>query len=147
MHPEDADQPSRGPSRPGAAPAPVEGRARTLVGPSDTAAAWRSGDLEVLGTPRVLALAEEATVEALRGQLDAGETSVGVRVALEHVAPVGLGAEVEAVARETGRDGRRVVFAVEVRAGGLLVARGEVVRAVVDRKRFLSRLEGPGGRA
>ena len=35
-----------------------------VVGPDDTAAALGSGDLPVLGTPRLLAWCEEATVAA-----------------------------------------------------------------------------------
>ncbi|MFD0773485.1 thioesterase, partial [Streptomonospora algeriensis] len=42
----------------------LHGSADLLVGPQDTALALGSGDAEVLGTPRVLALAEEATVAA-----------------------------------------------------------------------------------
>ena len=42
------------------------------VGPEDTAVALHSGEVEVLGTPRVVALAEEATVKALAGRLPPG---------------------------------------------------------------------------
>ncbi|MFD0801044.1 thioesterase family protein, partial [Streptomonospora algeriensis] len=64
----------------------LHGSADLLVGPQDTALALGSGDAEVLGTPRVLALAEEATVAATAGELDEGATTVGTEVALSHLA-------------------------------------------------------------
>ncbi len=52
---------------------------------ADTAAALESGLVPVLSTPRVLALAERATVEALQGALEEGATTVGAKVELEHL--------------------------------------------------------------
>jgi fluoroacetyl-CoA thioesterase len=49
----------------------------------------------VLATPRVLALAERATVAAVAGALEAGATTVGTRVELDHLAPSPIEAEVE----------------------------------------------------
>ncbi len=43
----------------------------------DTAVAVGSGDVDVLASPRVLALAEAAAVAALRGALPPERTSVG----------------------------------------------------------------------
>ena len=58
---------------------------------ADTAQALGSGDVPVLGTPRLVALAEQATVAALSGHLDAGQTSVGTRIELDHVAATAVG--------------------------------------------------------
>jgi fluoroacetyl-CoA thioesterase len=41
----------------------------------------------VLATPRVVALAEQAPVAAVAGALEAGATTVGVQVELDHLAP------------------------------------------------------------
>ena len=62
---------------------------------ADTAAAVGSGEVAVLATPRVLALAERATVAAVAGALEAGATTVGTRVELHHMAPSPVGAELE----------------------------------------------------
>ena len=108
----------------------------------DTAAAVGSGDLEVLATPRLLAWLEEATCGAVG--LDAASTSVGTRVELEHLAPSPVGAEVTATATVVHRDGRLVRFQVVAHdAAGTVLATGEVQRVVVDRERFLSRLDEP----
>lgn len=108
-----------------------------VVTSADTAEALGSGDLPVLATPRLLAWCEEATCAAL--ELDATRTSVGIRVALEHVAATAVGQRVTARATVVEDDGRRVTFDVEAHDDrGTLLCRGQVQRAVVDRERFLS---------
>jgi len=110
---------------------------RYTVAEADTAAALGSGEVPVLATPRVLALAEQATVAAVAGGIEAGATSVGTRVELEHLAPSMVGAELEIAAVLERVAGRRLEFAVRVRDGGRLVARGMVTRVVVDTAAFL----------
>ena len=106
---------------------------------ADTAPALGSGDVEVLATPRVLALAEEATVRAVAAELDLGQTTVGTRVELDHLAATPVGRTVRAEARLVEVDGRRLVFDVSAHEGATLIARGRVERVVVDRQRFLDR--------
>lgn len=110
-----------------------------VVGPADTATALRSGDVAVLATPRVVALVEEATVAAVAASLDPDVTTVGTRVALDHLTPTPVGRSVRAEAVLTGVDGRRLVFDVTLHDADTLAARGTVERAVVDRKRFEER--------
>ena len=110
----------------------------------DTAQAVGSGDLPVLGTPRLLAWMEAATCAAVAELLDTeldGATSVGTRVSVEHLAASAVGEQVEVVATLTHRDGRLLRFAVEATdARGRTVGQGEVTRVAVDRERFLARL-------
>lgn len=108
----------------------------------DTAAALGSGDLPVLGTPRLLAWCEAATCAALSVELREGETSVGTRVTLEHLAPSPVGRELAVTASVAHTDGRLVRFTVAATDGGKLVGSGEVTRVVVDSERFLGRLGG-----
>ncbi|SKB09183.1 thioesterase family protein [Aeromicrobium choanae] len=109
------------------------------VGPEHTARAVGSGDLEVLGTPVLLAWLEEATCAAL--DLAEGQTSVGTRVEVQHLAASGVGATITTTASLTQRDGRMVIFEVSARdRNEVLVASGQVRRVVVDRERFLSRV-------
>ena len=103
----------------------------------DLASSLGSGDVPVLGTPRVLALAEEATVAALRGVLPPDQTSVGTEMRLRHLAPTPPGARVEATAELLAVEGRRLRFRVEVRDPAGLVAEGEIARVVVERAGFL----------
>lgn len=109
------------------------------VGAEHTARSVGSGDLDVLGTPVLLAWCEEATCAALA--LDADQTSVGTRVEIEHLAASPVGATITATADIVARDGRMVTFRVSaVDDVGTLVGHGEVRRVVVDRDRFLARL-------
>jgi fluoroacetyl-CoA thioesterase len=110
------------------------------VGDADTALALGSGDLPVLGTPRVLAWCEAATCAAL--DLDEDRTSVGSRVQLEHVGASAVGAAVRVTASVSYVDGRLVRFEVVAAHADdeKVVAHGEVTRVVVDRERFLGRL-------
>lgn len=108
---------------------------------ADTAAELGSGDVPVLGTPRLLALAEAATVAALAGHLAAGQTSVGTRVQLDHLAATPVGGRVRVRAELAAVDGRTLRFAVTATdASGAVVGRGTVTRVAVDRERFLSGL-------
>jgi predicted thioesterase len=108
---------------------------------ADTARALGSGDVEVLGTPRLVAWLEAATVAAAGPLVGPGETTVGSRVAVDHVLPSAVGALVTVEAELSGRDGRLLRFAVSAVDGtGRLVASGSVDRAVVDRLRFLARV-------
>jgi len=104
----------------------------------DTALAVGSGDLEVLGTPVVIAWCEAATCAAL--ELDTHLTSVGTRVDVRHLAPSPVGATIDVTATVAERTDRAATFTVEARDGDTLVASGTVTRAVVDRERFLARL-------
>lgn len=119
----------------------LHGQVSIVVGDADTAIAAGSGDVRVLATPRLLALAEAATVEAVRDHLGDGRTSVGTRVELEHRAasPVGARVTVEAELEEV--DGRRLVFGVRAVDARGVVGIGRIERAVVERERFLARLQ------
>ena len=72
--------------------------AASTVGAADLAPAHRSGDVEALATPRLVALSEEATVAAVALHLPLGETTVGARVEFDHLAASRPGARVAATA-------------------------------------------------
>jgi predicted thioesterase len=120
----------------------LSAQVRLKVTDADTAQALGSGDVPVLGTPRVLALAEAATVVATARYLPAGTTTVGVRVELDHRSPTPVGRTVVAAASLTSVEGRRLVFDVTVHDDDLLVADGRVERILVDRHRFVAKATG-----
>ncbi|MFG1924099.1 thioesterase family protein [Cryptosporangium sp. NPDC048952] len=135
-------------------PLGLTGQAVLTVTDVDTAEAVGSGDVPVLATPRLLALAEAATVDAVREALPAELTSVGVRVELAHRLPTPVGATATATAKLESVDGRALRFAVVVRddvdaeyldeqgdaPDGRIVAEVTVERAAIDRARFMARL-------
>jgi fluoroacetyl-CoA thioesterase len=148
---------------------------RHVVTEADTAIEAGSGDVPVLATPRLLALAEAACVAALESHLGEGMTSVGTGVGLEHRRASPVGAEIEVEAELTELTGRKLVFGFVARhvrpgsgdpadggpagggpgsapAGGgsdgdadLVVGGGTVERIVVDRATFLARAGVPAG--
>ena len=115
----------------------LEAAFRYTVTGADTAAAVGSGEVPVLATPRVLALAERATVDAVAGALEAGATTVGTRVELDHLAPSAVGAELTVRAVLERTEGRRLQFAVRLLDSDRPVAQGLVTRVVVDAAAFV----------
>jgi fluoroacetyl-CoA thioesterase len=118
------------------------------VSEADTADALGSGDLPVLGTPRLLALAEAACVAAVAPHLEAGQTTVGTEVSLEHKRPSRMGASIEVEAELTETDGRRLAFMFIAYGPGegdeAVIGAGRAERVIVDRERFLARVGLPG---
>jgi len=102
----------------------------------DTATALGSGDVEVPATPRVLAWAAAACIAALDGLLAEGETTVGMRMQIDHVQPTPVGKTVHVRAEV---EGRRLTFTVEASDSRGTIATGRVVRVLVERNRFLER--------
>jgi predicted thioesterase len=130
---------------------------RLVVTDTDTAAQIGSGDVSVLATPRLLALAEAASVAAITPSLEPGLTSVGTAVTMEHKRASAVGAEVVVEAELTEVDGRRLEFSFIAwqktrresagSTGGTdrtddddsaVVGAGTVERVIVDRERFVA---------
>ena len=109
------------------------------VSTGDTAQAMRSGEVAVLATPRLVALVEEAACAAVDAQLADGQTTVGMRVQLDHLAPIAVGSTVRAEATLEKIEGRRLTFTVSVSDASGLVAAGKVTRVVVDLDRFMEK--------
>jgi predicted thioesterase len=120
----------------------LSARVELTVTDADTAQSLGSGDVPVLGTPRVLALAEAATVAATARQMPGGLTTVGTRAEIDHKAPTPLGRRVTALATLAKTEGRKLIFDVVVRDGEELVAEVRVERAILDRQRFIEKAQG-----
>ena len=109
------------------------------VGPDDTAISLRSGEVPVLATPRLIALCEEAALDAVAGLVPEGHTTVGMRVQLDHLAPTAVGCTVTAEATLEKVEGRRLTFTVSANDDRGLVAAGKVTRVVVAVDTFLQK--------
>ena len=110
-----------------------------VVGETDTARALGSGEVDVLGTPRLVALFERATIDALSGTLEPGQSTVGMRVQVDHLQPTPIGNEVVAEAYLDKVEGRRITFTVTANDSGGLIAAGKVTRVLVDVERFMGK--------
>ena len=121
----------------------LSARVELTVTDADTAQALGSGDVPVLGTPRVLAIAEAATVAATARLIPGGVTTVGTRAEVDHRAATRVGDRVTALATLTKVEGRKLTFEVVVRQDDELVAEVRVERVLLDRQRFIEKALGP----
>jgi predicted thioesterase len=126
----------------------LRGTVTAVVTEADTAATLGSGDVPVLGTPRLLALAEAASVAAVASHVPEGQTTVGTAIALEHRRPSPLGGSIEVQAELTEIDDRRLGFMfIAYGPGGgesAVIGAGTIERVLVDRDQFLRRAAAAG---
>ena len=110
------------------------------VAEEDTATAQNTGDVPVLSTSRLLELMQNATMDALAGNLPEGMMTAGLRINLDHLQASGVGTVVESSSVLTRMEGRRLIFEADAHANGQLVGTGRIIRVQIDRDTFLSSL-------
>lgn len=120
----------------------IVGEATREVTDELTAAHWGSGLVPVLGTPALVALMEAAAVNALRDHLPAGQTSVGVRIDVRHLAATPVGMRVRAEAKLVAVSGHRLTFHIQAWDEAERVGEATHERVLVDQARFVERVEG-----
>ena len=120
----------------------LKGEAMILVNSAYTAIAARSGSLEVLGTPYLIALMEKATCSACESLLDEGETTVGTAINITHDKASGLGELIKASATLKAVDGRKLTFdVIATDSKEDIIGKGTITRFVVNGERFMSKVE------
>jgi predicted thioesterase len=100
-----------------------------------------SGGVPVLATPWMIAFMENAAFNLLEFVLPEGSSSVGVLVEVRHLAPTPIGGEVRVQAEVTEVEGRRVSFNLQAWDEHEQIGTGQHQRVVIDRARFLKRIE------
>ena len=115
--------------------------ATTTVNQNNTALALGSGDMEVFATPAMVALMENAAMNAVAPHLEAGQTTVGTQITTSHIKASALGATISATATLTAVDGRSLTFAITAREGDKIIGEGSHTRFIVNRERFLTKLK------
>lgn len=113
---------------------------RLNVARENTALALGSGDMEVLATPMMVALMENAAMNAVAQELPEGCTTVGGHIDTSHIKPSKIGAEISATATLKSVEGKKLVFDVIAMQGEDILGKGTHLRFIVDREKFLSRL-------
>lgn len=111
-------------------------KAETVVDESMLACTVGSGSLRVYATPMVVALIEKAASEMAQQLVDDDCTTVGTKIAIDHVSATPIGAKVWAQAKLTEIDGRRFVFEVSAYDEKGLIAKGEHERFSVRSESF-----------
>lgn len=112
---------------------------KTQVTENDTAKVFGSGELEVLATPKMIALMEESSYKCVADGLDAGASTVGTYLDVKHLAatPVGMKVKVESTLTEV--DGRRLVFSVKAYDESGLIGEGKHERFIVFSEKFVAK--------
>ena len=112
-----------------------------VVDNSNTAVALGSGDMDVFATPAMVALMENAAMNAVAPHLEQGQTTVGTQITTSHIKASALGATISATATLTAVDGRSLIFTIVASEGDKTIGEGTHTRFIVDRERFLSKLK------
>jgi predicted thioesterase len=97
--------------------------------------------VDVLSTPMLLQLIEEAAVQCLAPMLSPAQISLGAHIDLTHLAPTPVGFIVRVEVEIIGVDGRRVNFAVAAFDEREKIAEGTHERYLIERSKFLANLE------
>lgn len=107
-----------------------------------TAGVVGSGELEVLATPVLIALAEEAAWKSVAGELDEGQGTVGTLMELKHMAATPVGMVVRFETHLTEIDRRRLVFEIKAYDSVEQIAEGRCERFIIDNEKFLRKANG-----
>jgi fluoroacetyl-CoA thioesterase len=122
-------------------PIGAKGTFTLVVAPEHLANRFKDATLPpVLATPIMIMMMENAALNALKPYLDAGQSAVGTHVDVSHLTATPLGRSVTAIAEVTGRDGRRIDFAVEASDDQRKIGTGTHQRMLIDLAEFSARL-------
>lgn len=113
---------------------------RVTVEKENCASMVGSGGMDVFATPSMVALMENAAMNAVAAVLPEGSTTVGAEINTTHIKPSGIGAEISATAVLVAVEGRKLLFDVEASDGEGVIGKGTHVRFIVDRERFLAKV-------
>jgi excisionase family DNA binding protein len=116
------------------------GKSELLVEETHTASHLGSGGVEVLATPVMVALMEDAARSSVDSKLEQGQISVGVNLNVSHLAATPVGMRVTARAELAAVEGRRLTFTVEAHDEREKIGEGTHIRAIINLDRFMDRL-------
>ena len=95
---------------------------------------------QVLATPMMILIMENAALAAIRPYLDEGESAVGTAIDVRHLAATPVGHEIRAEAEVVKVDGKKIEFKVSARDGTEVIGSGTHARMVIDLASFNARL-------
>lgn len=117
----------------------IKGELKLKVEFEHTAAKFGSGFVEVLSTPMLVAIMEGAAKNCVQDYLPDGQTTVGTRVDIKHLAATPIGMEATAKAELIEVDGRRLVFKVEAYDEKEKIGEGSHERFIIDVEKFMKK--------
>ena len=124
-----------------AIPIGAQGSFAMVVSPQHLANRFKDAALPaVLATPVMIMAMENAALNAIKPYFEAGESAVGTRVDVSHVAATPVSHHVVAFAEVTSVAGRHIEFRVHAMDGSEELGRGTHGRVVIDLAKFSERL-------
>lgn len=112
-----------------------------VVSPEHLANRFKDATLPpVLSTPVMIMTMENAALNAIKPYFEAGETAVGTRVDVSHLAATPVGRRIVAFAEVTSIAGRHIEFRVHAMDGTEEIGRGTHGRVVIDLAAFTERM-------
>src|SRR5204862_1186679 len=122
-------------------PIGAKGRFELLVRPEHLANQFKDTTLPpILATPVMIMVMENAALNAIKPFLGAGESALGTRVDVRHLAATPAGRRVTGEAEVTRVDGRRIEFTIRARDGNEEIGIGTHERMVIDLAKFSERM-------
>lgn len=118
----------------------ASGQAVTRVTADNTAERFGNAGAAVFATPMLVALMEQAAIDAIRPYLAAGQGSVGTRVEISHLAATPVGMTVKATATLVAVAGKKLTFTVEAYDDREKVGEGRHERYIIETAKFLSKI-------
>jgi len=100
----------------------------------------------VLATPVMIMVMENAALNAIKPYLEAGESALGTRVDIRHIAATPVGVRVVGEAEVTRVDGRRLEFVVRATDETEEIGNGAHERMIVDLSRLSKHLDAKRAR-
>ena len=119
----------------------LTGKSEMIVREEDLVSHLGGVAMDVLSTPRLIQLLEEAAIEAIKEFVPPDQLSLGTWVKIKHLSPTPLGMRVVAHALLHGVEKGRLIFIVNAYDEKEKVAEGEHERILVSKERFLQKLE------
>lgn len=110
-----------------------------IVTENDTAKTFGSGELNVLATPRMIALMEQCSYKCIEPYLEEGASSVGTLINVKHIAATPVGMKMRAECEVAQVDGRRIVFNVKAFDEAGLVGEGTHERFIIYKEKFVEK--------
>jgi fluoroacetyl-CoA thioesterase len=114
----------------------LEGFCERVVSQELTLAHFDPAWPAVFSTPAMIGMMEVASSRAVRPALPPGSITVGVRIEVDHLKAVPVGATVVANSKLVEIDGRRLIFEAEARSGADVIGRGRIFHTIVEHSRF-----------
>ena len=118
---------------------------RITIGP-DRTIGFMGDEARTYATPAMIRDIEYTCRDLIIEHADPGEDSVGMEVAVKHLAPTLMGMTVEITVRVVAVEGRKVTFETAVKDELDEVGAGTHTRFVVDKARTFERLKAKAAR-